>query len=128
MIVYILTSGTYSDYCINAVFDDKNQAKFYQKLHPACEIEEFDTEAVKIDARKIRYEWTARISPDGKLLLLYESATLTDKEDSICLTDVFPFGVHFLVTLTTDRELEKSVVAKACFDRVAKFKAAFLGL
>ena len=128
MIVYVVTEGSYSDYHIEAVFADKEQANLYLKLHPDCEIEEYDTEAIKIDARRIMHEWTAKISPDGKILSLKDKATLLPKKDGIWLTDSYLNGVHFEVTVSTDRELERSIVEKACFDRVAKFKAQFLGL
>lgn len=42
MTVYILTSGCYSDYGINAVTLDKDIADKYTKLYPDCEIEEYE--------------------------------------------------------------------------------------
>lgn len=41
-IVYIVTSGCYSDYSIDAVFKDKAKAEFYCKCHTDCEIEEWN--------------------------------------------------------------------------------------
>lgn len=38
--IYIVTSGEYSDYSIDAVFQDKNKAEAYCKCHPDAEIEE----------------------------------------------------------------------------------------
>ena len=40
--VYIVTSGEYSDYSIDAVFQDKNKAEAYCKCHPNAEIEEWE--------------------------------------------------------------------------------------
>ena len=129
MIVYVVTEGSYSDYHIEAVFTDLVQAKLYLKLHPACEIEEYDTEAVKIDASKIRHEWVAKLSPNGKLLSLVDYPTLHPKEDAVRMADSWHMGgVHFVVRFITDKELERSVVEKVCFDRVAKYKAEYLGL
>lgn len=41
-IVYIVTSGNYSDYTIDAVFKDKAKAEFYCKCHRECSIEEWN--------------------------------------------------------------------------------------
>jgi hypothetical protein len=129
MIIFVVTSGEYSDYHIEAVFEDREQATLYTMLHPYCEIEEYDTQAVKIDARKIMYEWTARISPEGKLLFLKEQATLIPKADGIWLKDSWVHsGVYFEVVFATDRKLKQSAVEKLCYDRVAKFKAQYKGL
>lgn len=40
--IYIVTSGEYSDYSIDAVFQDKNKAEAYCKCHPNAEIEEWE--------------------------------------------------------------------------------------
>ena len=40
--VYIVTSGDYSDYSIDAVFQDKNKAEAYCKCHPDAGIEEWE--------------------------------------------------------------------------------------
>ena len=40
--IYIVTSGEYSDYSIDAVFQDKNKAEAYCKCHPDAEIEEWE--------------------------------------------------------------------------------------
>lgn len=41
-IVYIVTSGTYSDYGIEKVFLDKKKADLYCSCHNDCEIEEWE--------------------------------------------------------------------------------------
>lgn len=129
MIVYVVTEGSYSDYHIEAVFTDKDQANNYLMLHPCCEIEEYEADAIKIDVKKIMYEWTARISPDGQLISLSCTRTLEHQEDGVWLEDKWAWGgVYFLVRFSTDRDLERNVAEKACFDRIAKFKAEQLGL
>ena len=40
--IYIVTSGEYSDYSIDAVFQDENKAEAYCKCHPNAEIEEWE--------------------------------------------------------------------------------------
>ena len=44
MKIYIVTSGTYSDYCIRRVFTNKEKAEEYREwLHDSNEVEEYDT-------------------------------------------------------------------------------------
>ena len=40
--IYIVTSGEYSDYSINAVFHDRNKAEIYCQCHPDAEIGEWE--------------------------------------------------------------------------------------
>ena len=40
--VYIVTSGSYSDYGIDAVFKDKSKAELYCSCHRDCQIEEYN--------------------------------------------------------------------------------------
>ena len=41
-IIYIVTSGSYSDYKIDGVFKDKSKAELYCKCHSGCGIEEWE--------------------------------------------------------------------------------------
>ena len=52
--VYVLTSGEYSDYCIEAVKLDKDQAETLERIHPDWRVEEYDTDDIKI-LEKYRY-------------------------------------------------------------------------
>lgn len=54
MTVYVVTDGCYSDYHIEAVFTDEEQAKLYCAAHESEDItiEEYDTEADKIISEK----------------------------------------------------------------------------
>ena len=52
--VYVLTSGGYSDYCIEAVKLDKDQAETLERIHTDWNVEEYDTDDIKI-LEKYRY-------------------------------------------------------------------------
>lgn len=52
--VYVLTSGEYSDYTIEAVKLDKDQAETLERIHPDWSVEEYDTDDIKI-LDKYRY-------------------------------------------------------------------------
>ena len=57
--VYILTSGAYSDYRIEAVKLDKDQAETLERIHPDWSVEEYDTDDIKI-LEKYRYYVSVR--------------------------------------------------------------------
>lgn len=48
MKIYIVTSGEYSDYHIEAVFTDEEQAQLYCATHYDCDIEEWEADEIKI--------------------------------------------------------------------------------
>lgn len=52
--VYILTSGEYSDYSIEGVTLDKDQAETLERIHTDWNVEEYDTDDIKI-LEKYRY-------------------------------------------------------------------------
>lgn len=59
MIVYIVTEGVYSDYHIEAVFTDRNQAELYVASHSNVYseyiIEEWAVDEDKIEGDSVRY-------------------------------------------------------------------------
>lgn len=62
MKVYVLTEGEYSDYHIEAVKLDKEEADRLALVHPDWEIEEFDTDDVRIPERT---RYTVWVNEDG---------------------------------------------------------------
>ena len=49
MKIYVVTSGTYSNYGIDAVFTDREKAKQYANLDSGREIEEYESDPVEIE-------------------------------------------------------------------------------
>lgn len=49
MKIYVVTSGTYSNYGIDAVFTDPEKAKQYANLNSEREIEEYESDPVEIE-------------------------------------------------------------------------------
>ena len=49
MKVYVVTSGTYSDYCIEAIFSDKKKAEVYSGIHSYNEVEEWEVDEVDVN-------------------------------------------------------------------------------
>lgn len=54
MKVYIITSGEYSGYMIEEVFTDRETAELYCAIHEDCQIEEFNTDTVKLEGKVYR--------------------------------------------------------------------------
>lgn len=72
MKVYVITSGEYSDYKINAVAIDPDRAELLRKLYSSgfheARIEEYDTEAdTEKISRKITPIWLIRINAPGDI-------------------------------------------------------------
>lgn len=67
MKIYIVTTGSYSDYCINKVFTDKDKAEEYRKwCRDANDLEEYDTED-NIEFQKFYYiRLHYRVNDDGR--------------------------------------------------------------
>lgn len=121
MTVYIVTSGEYSDYHIDAVFDNMEQAELYCAVHECGEIEEWDTEAVKLESDKpIKHRWIAIIHEDGELYRI--SHNLTIKDINSIADYSYRLRGCYIVQATLDRDVSKEKALKIIFDRFAKWK------
>ena len=63
MKIYVVTSGGYSDYGIDAVFVNKEKAKLYCKVHKDSCIEEYDTNDDNINNNSILYHYNVTYIP-----------------------------------------------------------------
>jgi hypothetical protein len=127
MIIYVVTSGAYSDYHIDAVFTDKELAKRYCAAHNSNNypswVEEYETDAVKVEGEEYvhhlfvinerdtgprSYENVYRLSPNNRNEIVCE-------------------GIHInaRVYLTKD---DPALAFKIGKDMIAKYKAEKEGL
>lgn len=119
--IYIVTSGEYSDYEIEAVFTDKRQAELYcaTKRHEYMTIEEWETDAVKMESDKepLRYwRMTFDIKGDRHSVLYDEGYTFTEnKKIRIC------YGCYEAL-LTTPVDYSEEKVKKIMYDFIAQWK------
>lgn len=126
MKVYIVTCGCYSDYQIEAVFEDIKKAEIYCAMHPSedQEIEEYETEDASITSDKPVYKrWIGKIQKDG---------TTTFYEDGYCLKRVFkvedvpdyyPYRKAYRkITMTTSTNKTEEQAKKIMFDKLAAWK------
>jgi hypothetical protein len=75
--IYVVTSGEYSDYSINAVFDDEELAKAYRDAFSTkgygsrLEMEEYEANAVEHNGwAPGLFPWNAEIAEDGEIVKL----------------------------------------------------------
>ncbi len=91
--IYVVTSGCYSDYNIDAVFDDKELAELYIKQFGGiCDdtdeygsgprIEEYEVNASAWLVREGYYSWTVRMREDGSTVAV-EKHTDTKPDESV---------------------------------------------
>lgn len=142
MKVYIITSGSYSDYGIDRVFLKKEKAKEFIKLYTNCEIEEYETSDDKLDIGKYRVyeylhiEYTDKnysnkenfytcIQQDNNLeypnlndyLVVYKSYYHSDN-NNICINKLLPDNYT-----KEDIDKIKEKYLKICRDYISEIKA-----
>lgn len=83
--IYIVTEGSYSDYTIKAVFDDKELADKYASVYHDADVEEYDinSEADKVKQGLILY--SLKMLKDGTATDIYTRGydTLKETQSSI---------------------------------------------
>ena len=82
--LYAVTSGCYSDYRVNAIFDDIEIAKLYQKAFRCDDIEEYELNPHTEELKQGYKPYFVRMSKNGDLIDIeecgscYEPATHLD--------------------------------------------------
>ena len=117
MTVYVCTDGSYSDYHIEQIFTDKEQALICCAAN-GYSLEEYEADAVKLESTKpVEQEFGMHFSRDGSTQYLYEKGLVFEH----------PFRVHTYITsyyctatfpIGTDGEFAK----KALCDMFATWK------
>ena len=135
MRVYVVTSGEYSDYHIDAIFTDNEQAELYCATHERTldnpYIEEWETDEVKFESCvPVKNLWTASIRNDGIVSYIHSRLTLENRKK------VEPFNKCFgrtsvtghRVSITLDKDITQEKALKIIFDYLAKWKAELCGI
>lgn len=124
MKVYVVTSGEYSDYHIDGVFDDLNKAEIYvatieDKYGDNARIEEFDTEECQIESSKeVKKQWHFTISEKKNVCYCSFAYTFRNVNTINFCTDR---KYHVYMTLKKDVSEEKA--QNIAFDRLAEYEA-----
>lgn len=123
MKVYIVTSGEYSSYSIEAVFTDKKQAELYAAVHSddyiPCYVETWDSDETKIDtSTPLKNRWRAEITKDGRVKSCrVQYQTIANDKDNI-----LDYGPSARVMVTLDKDVNKDAAIKIMLDRLAAHK------
>lgn len=128
MIVYVVTSGEYSEYGIEAVFDNKEQAELYcatKEGHGDPKyVEEYDTEEYRFDSEKpVFMRWDCQIVKDcdGTILTNLESHPTFNKVNMI--NECGWTGRKWIsCSVVLDRNCTEEQAKKAILDRYAQWK------
>lgn len=126
MKVYIVTSGEYSDYGIDRVFTDKENAELYCAMHESDydqpTVEEWDADDVEIEATKpYMRRWEAKVSSSGKVLYFNDTCTFREK-NTISKYALFSDEWFYTVIATLDKDKTVDEAKKIIFDRLAAWK------
>lgn len=136
MKVYVITSGKYSDYHIDAISLDKDEAyricATLNNNRPAdmyCDVEEYDTEGVKVisqDEIKKRFEMCVEYK-SGEERWFDEEGLVTENVNNISVKR-YAGSDKIEINATLPRETTEDKARKIMFDRIAKFKAERAGI
>lgn len=126
MKVYIVTSGYYSDYTIEAVFLDEDKANVYQALHFPNDgrVEIFDTDEFQVETSIPVYrEWFGMIKVNGEIEV--------QESGSFSVHPMFKVTVSYVSTankkkyrvrFTTNKNADKEAARKILSDKLAEWK------
>lgn len=126
MKVYIVTSGEYSDYGIEKVFTDKEQAELYCALHESDYespiVEEWDADDVEIeDTKPYMRRWEAKVSSSWKVRYIDDACTFKEK-NTISKHGTFKGEWFYTVIATLDKDKTVDEAKRIIFDRLAAWK------
>ena len=134
MKVYIITSGTYSDYQIHAVKLNEDESKSVCGLlnkdrfnDDVCDIEEYDTDEIEISTQE-KVMWRFRMGVGYKTGNVYFTdypALILGDINSISVRRGHPAGNESIINITATfpEGTYEDKAKKIMFDRIAKFKA-----
>lgn len=129
--IYIVTSGCYSDYSIDAVFQNRDKAKAYCRCHPDAEIEEWELldDNIYTPFNMVRIRMCIRL--DGTNDIYFEFQTLSKEDDEFYMSNsdsVSAYSqqieIHLrrLLPQNYDKEMVEKKYTKAFYDLVPEIK------
>lgn len=125
MIVYIVTSGEYSDYHIEAVLETREQAEAYCALHPCGdqEIEEWETADYAVECDKPVYrKWVGIILESGEVSVRDEGYSFKNVFEVKNVPRSYYHIPHQRIDMTTSRDKTAEQAKKIMLDKLAGWK------
>lgn len=119
MKVYVVTDGEYSDYHIEAVFTDREQALIYCATH-GFEFEEYEADQVKLETTKtVKERWNARFGFEGDFCKAWKEGYEFDTTAHI---NFRVYGRFYYVSASLPVDTDGEKAKKILCDMFAKFK------
>lgn len=137
MKVYIITSGCYSDYSIDAVSLDRGEAEKIcatlnnnRCMDEFCEIEEYDTEDIKIDTKnEIKTRFRMIVGYKDTEIEMFECPHPVTADVNEISVERYGDGADRIeIIATLPRGMTEDRAKKIMFDRIAKFKSERAGI
>lgn len=121
MKIYIATSGCYSDYCIEEVFTDKEQAYIYCALNH-CELEEYEADRLIMETSKpAKDKWCAYFNYEGDLQsVMFHGLNLEEPANLSYDPYRFKLALTFTVPIGTDIEHARKIACDLYAQEVYK--------
>lgn len=130
MKVYIVTDGEYSDYHIEAVFDDRKKAELHAALHNCNCVEEYDVNDCKIEGNTKYYVVHYIEEGRGGELYVDNIRYSTKREHGIEThrrSEFFGSTIRLMIRVSLEEHNEERAL-KIAQDMYAMYKAAKEGL
>lgn len=122
MKVYIVTTGEYSSYSIEAVFTDEKQAELFCAVHSKdywiYDYEVWETDETRIDASvPVMNRWFASVRKDGTVAYMRKYKTIANSGD-----DIIDYTSCYHIIVTLDESINENQAKKIILDKLAAFK------
>ena len=129
MNIYIVTSGEYSDYGIDAVFTDKKQAELYCAVHKYCRVETHKADQEKIEG-EVYYGILARdyYKSDIRCEFFYSDKPVEPSVTSKPKSTWIAAHDEYIIPVNKSYENSYEAMKKVARDYIAKYKAEQEGL
>lgn len=128
MKIYIVTSGEYSGYGIEAVFTDKKQAELYCAVHKYCRVEEYDADREHLEG-EVHYGIIARDYYRYPLAceFFYSSKPINP---TVRINPQTGLAAHdeYIIPVNKSYDEKYDAMKKVARDYIAKYKAEKEGL
>lgn len=125
MTIYVVTSGCYSDYCVNALFLSREKAEVYCALHHCDdqEINEWETEDDTIDCDKPALKkWVGIIQENGEFSISDDGYSIKSMFEVKNVKRNYYVNPHQMIIMTTSKDKTEEQARKIMFDKLIELK------
>lgn len=120
--IYVVTAGNYSDYHIEAIFEDEAKAEYYCTCHENCEIEEygFSDERIFTPFNSVVINFTIRKNEKDEIDFTFKHLSKEDGDFYLKNRDEISVYDHDWVILTLYRRLPDKYDEQKIRDKYTK--------